>query len=308
MPLQLEVFSVVQLVASVILYYDYLLTLRREVDFFWMKPHGSWMFALFVANRYITLLGRVPTMVGRFWPRSRGEDDTVLHPTNASYSSCKIVVVYDQWVIIAVQIIGGIIMIIRVYALYMKSRRVLLFLVAVILAGIGVGCWALLSALPATARPVPTPPLRYGCNVPTSYEKAERFAIAWSTQLVFDAVVFVLTLWRTLRSLRLGNRALLDSFIRDGALYFGLMTGVNAANITAILVFNTSATKLLLSGSTNVISSTMVSRLMLNLRDPKIMMSSQPMMPIAHYRKHNSVFEPPTTDDPERDTYYVAED
>ncbi|KAI6015967.1 hypothetical protein EDC04DRAFT_2750888, partial [Pisolithus marmoratus] len=100
-------------------------------------------------------------MVGRFWPCSRGEDDTF----------CKIVVVYDQWVIIIIQIIVGIIMIIWVYALYMKSRRVLLFLVMVILAGISVSCWALLSALPATAQPVPTPPLCNGCNVPISYEK-----------------------------------------------------------------------------------------------------------------------------------------
>ncbi|KAI6011352.1 hypothetical protein EDC04DRAFT_776801 [Pisolithus marmoratus] len=221
---------------------------------------------------------------------------------------CKTVVVYDQWVIIIVQIIVGIIMIIRVYALYMKSRRVLLFLVTVILAGISVSCWALLSALPATARPVPTPPLRNGCTVPISYEKAERIAIAWSTQLVFDAAVFVLTLWRTLRSLRLGNRALLDIFTRDGALYFGLMTGANAANITAILVFSTSTTKLLLSGFTNVISCTMVSRLLLNLRDPKILVSSQPMMPVAHHWKRNLVFEPQTMDDPERNTYYVAAD
>ncbi|KAI6041120.1 hypothetical protein EDC04DRAFT_2672098 [Pisolithus marmoratus] len=107
-------------------------------------------------------------------------------------------------------------MIIRVYALYMKSRRVLLFLISVILATISVGCWAILSPLPATARPVPTPSLRNGCNSPTTYEQSERLAIAWGGQMTFDATVFVLTLWRTLRVRRLGNRTLLDIFIRDG--------------------------------------------------------------------------------------------
>ncbi|KAI6001118.1 hypothetical protein EDC04DRAFT_1065505 [Pisolithus marmoratus] len=267
MLLQLEIFTVSQLVASTILYYDYLLTLRREVDFFWMKPRRSWMFVLFVANRYITLLSRVPAMI-----------------------------------------IAGIIMIIRVYALYMKSRRVLLFLVLVILAGIGVGCWAILSPSPSTARFVPIPPLRNGCNVPTTYEQAERNAIAWSGQMAFDAIVFVLTLWRTLRVRRLGNRTLLDIFIRDGALYFGLMTGANVANITTLLVCNTSTTKSLFLGFTNTISSIMISRLMLNLRDPKILMFSQPMIPVPHHCKHDSIFELQAVEkEHEGNRYYIAE-
>ncbi|KAI6011347.1 hypothetical protein EDC04DRAFT_2765916 [Pisolithus marmoratus] len=68
--------------------------------------------------------------------------------------------------------------------------------------------------------------------------------------MTFDAVVFVLTLWRTLHIPRLGSRSRLDVFIRDdvliarrlsttGVLYFGLMTCVNAANITIFLVCNT---------------------------------------------------------------------
>ncbi|KAI6040475.1 hypothetical protein EDC04DRAFT_3111054 [Pisolithus marmoratus] len=168
-----------------ILCYDYLLTLRREVDFFWMKPRRSWMFVLFVANRYITILGRVPTMVGAFWPQSWGEDGTVL------------------------------LMIIRVYALYMKSKRVLFFLVSVILAGIAVGCWAILSPLPATTRPF----VALSSLGITRLITSTGIAIAWSGQMTFDAVVFVLTLWRTLRVPRLGNRTLLDVFIRDGECY-----------------------------------------------------------------------------------------
>ncbi|KAI6011349.1 hypothetical protein EDC04DRAFT_775918 [Pisolithus marmoratus] len=207
---------------------------------------------------------------------------------------CETISAYNKYVIIIVQIIGGIVMIIRVYALYMKSKR-----------------WAILSPLPATTRPVPTPPLRHGCNVPTTYEAAERIAIAWSGQMTFDAVVFVLTLWRTLHIPRLGSRSLLDVFIRDGVLYFGLMTCVNAANITIFLVCNTSPTKSLIAGFTNAISSTMVSRLMLNLRDPKISMSSQPVTPIAlaNWRR-NPMFELRTLKEYRRkktDNTYVAE-
>ncbi|KAI6006759.1 hypothetical protein EDC04DRAFT_2611394 [Pisolithus marmoratus] len=242
MPFQLELTSVLNLVASVILCYDYLLTLRREVDFFWIKPRRSWMFVLYVANRYITILSRIPALMDAFWPRSLGEDGTF----------CKRVGASQQFTIIAVQIIGGIVMTLRVYALYVKSRRVLLFLVSVALAAVGVACWAILSPSSAAAPLVPTPALRYGCNVPITYEQAKRTAIAWGGQMSCDAIVFILTLWRTLRVGSLGKRNLLDALIRDGVLYFGLMTGANAANITAFLVCNTSSTKSFLAGFTNV--------------------------------------------------------
>ncbi|KAI6142612.1 hypothetical protein BKA82DRAFT_4189096 [Pisolithus tinctorius] len=280
MPLQLELTSVSDLVASMILCYDYLLTWRREVDFFWTEPHRSWMFALFVANRYFTILARVPVMVGTFWPRSWVQDGTF----------CKAAGVYEQITILIVQIVGAVIMIIRVYALYQKSRRVLVFLVSIALAAIGIACWAILSPSPGTSRAVPTPAPRYGCDVPITYDQAEYMAIAWSGQMMFDAIVFVLTLRRTLHIGRLGRRTLSDVIIRDGVLYFGLMTSANVANIAAFLVGTTSPTKSLLAGFTSVISSTMISRLVLNLRDPKIFMFSQPVMPIAHYS--HSIFSP----------------
>ncbi|KAI6138434.1 hypothetical protein EDD17DRAFT_394072 [Pisolithus thermaeus] len=103
-------------------------------------------------------------------------------------------------------------------------------------------------------------------------------AIAWSGQMAFDAIVFVLTLWRTLRVGRSGNRTLLDVLIRDGVLYFGLMTGANVANITAFLSFTgrQSSAKSLVAGFTNVISSIMISRLMLDLHDLGVLVSSRP--------------------------------
>lgn len=112
-------------------------------------------------------------------------------------------------------------------------------------------------------------------------------AIAWSGQMAFDAIVFVLTLWRTLRVGRSGNRTLLDVLIRDGVLYFGLMTGANVANITAFLVCDTSSAKSLVAGFTNVISSIMISRLMLDLHDLGVLVSSRPTTSIDHYSHSN---------------------
>ncbi|KAG6331010.1 hypothetical protein ID866_8078 [Astraeus odoratus] len=254
MPSQLDLPSVTDFVAFSILYYDFLLTFGKEVEFFWTKPRKSWAFALFMTNRYVTILSHIHPYLEIFWPLNEGEDGALSvvfcdrdRLTDIRYS-CRIADVYDQFEIIVVQIIGGGIMIMRVYALYEKSRRVLFFLVAYALICIGIGClltiirnprygqWSVLAPSSSDSPPVPTPPLHYGCNVPITFDQAQHMAIAWSGQLAFDAIIFLLTLSRTLRIGKLGNRTLLDVLIRDGALYFGIMTAANAGNITAFLV------------------------------------------------------------------------
>jgi hypothetical protein len=53
----------------VILYYDYMLTLPREIQFMW-PPHNKqgWFTLAFLANRYIPLIGILPAVVSFFIP------------------------------------------------------------------------------------------------------------------------------------------------------------------------------------------------------------------------------------------------
>lgn len=51
---------------AAIFVYDYILTFGEEIDRFWTKPRLSWTFAFFIANRYLTLLGRIPAFVANF--------------------------------------------------------------------------------------------------------------------------------------------------------------------------------------------------------------------------------------------------
>ncbi|KIM64883.1 hypothetical protein SCLCIDRAFT_599763 [Scleroderma citrinum Foug A] len=54
--------------------YDYTLTISREIELFWKRPERSWMFALFIANRYITILGHAPFLVYLFWsPKTQSD-------------------------------------------------------------------------------------------------------------------------------------------------------------------------------------------------------------------------------------------
>ena len=50
-----------------LLLYDYTLTIVQEIELFWRRPKKSWMFALFVANRYISILGHAQSGVYEFW-------------------------------------------------------------------------------------------------------------------------------------------------------------------------------------------------------------------------------------------------
>ncbi|KAG6333075.1 hypothetical protein ID866_6010 [Astraeus odoratus] len=53
---------------TAILYYDYTLTIGREIDLFWKWPRPSQALpsVLFIANRYITLIGHLPVLAYSF--------------------------------------------------------------------------------------------------------------------------------------------------------------------------------------------------------------------------------------------------
>ncbi|KIJ15387.1 hypothetical protein PAXINDRAFT_11931 [Paxillus involutus ATCC 200175] len=79
---QLQINTVVTTVSFAILIYDYVLTFEREVRLFWQRPWPrlSWAFALFVANRYITLMVHVANVVETFWIVSPPSGDAELVP------------------------------------------------------------------------------------------------------------------------------------------------------------------------------------------------------------------------------------
>ncbi|KAG6331127.1 hypothetical protein ID866_7964, partial [Astraeus odoratus] len=53
---------------AAIIVYDYLLTFGREVDLYWGRPWYSWAFFLFVATRYLNVVGNVPSYIFPLFP------------------------------------------------------------------------------------------------------------------------------------------------------------------------------------------------------------------------------------------------
>ncbi|KAF9056979.1 hypothetical protein BJ165DRAFT_1335673 [Panaeolus papilionaceus] len=92
------------------------------------------------------------------------------------------------------------------------------------------------------------------------------FPSLWVSPLILDSIIFGLTLWRTRMYVKdSGVTPTVHIFLRDGALYFAI---IFLANLMNTLIFFLSPTDLKAVGATfsQLITSVMVSRLVLNLR------------------------------------------
>ncbi|KJA21530.1 hypothetical protein HYPSUDRAFT_67659 [Hypholoma sublateritium FD-334 SS-4] len=230
------------LISITLVVYDYYLTFAEEVDRFWMGGPLNWASGLFYLNRYVVLVGHIPVMVEFFWKT-----------TAASKMQS-----YHQYLAIAIQLIVASMLIMRMYALYERRRRVLGLYICVSLVVAGIGLWAVLGAKDTHGREVNFP---VGCSAALTHD--ERLGAAWTGMLVFDALVFGMTLYKSLALVRSSPEInLLTVLLRDGA----VMMASNLGNILTFLPF----TRGVVTTFTNVISSVMISRLMLNLRDPAL--------------------------------------
>ncbi|KAI6120830.1 hypothetical protein EDD16DRAFT_1475576, partial [Pisolithus croceorrhizus] len=111
--------------------YDYALTFSKEIDLFWFQPRRTWAFAFFIANRYIGLFSRIPTFFLFFLPMAGG-------PVRENSYMCSDLQLFNSIAILVLQLIGGMIMIARVYAFYNQDRRILSLLVAVAMICVGI--------------------------------------------------------------------------------------------------------------------------------------------------------------------------
>ncbi|KAF7982735.1 hypothetical protein HWV62_26608 [Athelia sp. TMB] len=113
-----------------------------------------------------------------------------------------------------------------------------------------------------------------GCKLEHTTENAIRLAVPWECMLIYDAVVLVFTVRKTYKLAAARARAAFKAdgvhiptiILRDGILYFAGMTVCNALNILCFYI-----TPPLLKGGLSTFNSivdvTLVSRMVLNLRD-----------------------------------------
>ncbi|XP_006463765.1 hypothetical protein AGABI2DRAFT_120573 [Agaricus bisporus var. bisporus H97] len=136
--------------------------------------------------------------------------------------------------VITIQCLVACLMIMRVYALYGRKAWVAILYAGVAVCSTGIAIWAVItSTKTAESPPVYIPD---GCGVTLARTEARYLAFAWLSELMFDVLIFVMTLYKTL-SLPNGNGiGLLSMLMRDGAVYFGAMVVVNIGNIITFFV------------------------------------------------------------------------
>ncbi|KAJ6503782.1 hypothetical protein C8R45DRAFT_1091556 [Mycena sanguinolenta] len=235
------------------LIYDQIITLDKEVDLIWQhpkRPSTYWFFAL----RYGALLTNIPVLVFSF----------VTLPSHKSVNQCSQYNLVHQVFMLTTELAVSVVMIIRIYALYARSLRVLWGLIALGVCLMTVAVWSVLAGqneLPLT--------VLSGCHLSIVQSASIHLAIPWECLFVFDSIIFGLTVYNgytTRRAVGEMNMPIHSLMVRDGAMYFAAMALANLANIVTFLIGGP-----LLPGSlatfATCMSVTLMTRLMLNINE-----------------------------------------
>ncbi|KAI0293949.1 hypothetical protein BC826DRAFT_1104840 [Russula brevipes] len=251
-----------------VLYYDHLLTFGREVSHIWPQP-TSINTLLFFFNRYVAFIGNIGAAVLLLAGLGDSVEPTVfcVRTEGMAVYSCNLIARVRELILVVNQVGVAVILTTRIIALYNNSYTAIIGVVGFGLTLAGITSWALFGGHRSTPIISGSP----GCHFVFSNATAFRLATAWEAQALFDAMVFALTVMRSLKMRKMHNmeisltgEGILDIFLRDGALYFAVMALTNVANILT-LYFAPPTAKGLLSTPASCISVTLCSRLVLNL-------------------------------------------
>ncbi|KAF7299846.1 hypothetical protein HMN09_00991600 [Mycena chlorophos] len=255
---QSNIFNIIGLTLSL---YDYFITFDIEVQRFWGRKKTTLPSMLFFVNRYLVLLGNIPFMFEAFWFSVPTDEKSF-----ACVVWCNSMDTYHQTYIWFSQFLAGVIMAIRVYALYGRTKTILATLCVCAAGAIGVAIWGIVTALTSPDKRGSFG-IYLGCGSTKGEIQALGFIIIWAAGSFFDFVIFGLTLARTLRdgmwnislSSQFKGIRLVRLFMRDGIIYFFVITMLNMSTIITCV-----------TGNKFFLTSITVSRLMLNVRDPSL--------------------------------------
>ncbi|KAE9386552.1 hypothetical protein BT96DRAFT_1005978 [Gymnopus androsaceus JB14] len=242
--------------ASMIVIYDYLLTLDLEVERFWTANRGTQRFPaiLFYLNRYITLFGILPVMLFTVWPKPVLNYNGYVGPIEGAWKAsrlildtvcrCKALETY-LWIFYSLVLtIVNLLFILRLYAIYGGSKRIAIFL-SIVSTCVGANNayhgYCIIMEQPAIDIDVQLSIIeKVGCiqgdtgqqssyvNIFDKYpsilmKNHADMVYTWVGVVVFDICVFSLTLWKTMKLRNKYFSGIASMIMRDGAMYFGVI-------------------------------------------------------------------------------------
>ncbi|KAG1864472.1 hypothetical protein C8R48DRAFT_772992 [Suillus tomentosus] len=257
------------LAGNSILIYDHIVTLQEEITFIWRRPKAL-SAVLFLLNRYVALLSNICGLIKDFVPVS----DEVLqfHYACTQRLMCSQPISVELFEICAIQTTGHFppnsdhIMVIRTYALYGCSKRLLAWMVIATIALTGIACAGTFGQFSGDIEVVPG----LGCNETFSKSMAARIGLAYVALFVFDLIIFVLTVHRIYKARNLLRLSLSDNTVQytehsDVLHWFREHTNTPCIQFDCFLMMGKVNLRGSLSTFTGCMSVTLISRLMLNL-------------------------------------------
>ncbi|KAI0791956.1 hypothetical protein C8Q75DRAFT_611254 [Abortiporus biennis] len=217
-PDQIRLRSYLYILSVAILYYDHLLTLGDEVQYMWFQGRNfPWLFFM---NRYFSILADIGLTTGQFI-------------TYDSIPSCITYSAISETCLVIAQTIVSVVLLMRTYALYNRSLKILVFILVVSSGLLGVCIWALLTRKTGL-RSINS----HGCTIVETPSSELHMAAAWEALIAYDIMIFTTIVFKTYKvthqpGFRRGSgrlKNLIELVFRDGAIYFVVMAFANIAN------------------------------------------------------------------------------
>lgn len=239
-----------------VLFYDYMLTLSDEIEYFWSEKK-RWTFWLFVVNRYFPIIYQV-------WQLTISYD---LRSPAFNIQMCKVTSWYTIFTYVICALLAQIAMTTRLYAVTVKNITVAIVFGTISVVHLAIGVRALILATKGEGYVPPVPLDTYYFCGPRS-DRVSSIAYT-SLDLLYDFLAFSLIMFVTARSNRIAAgvkvQTLLDIIAKDATRYF-LIIFTSHFVLEMTLLFGRETIQLT-PGLTNLTYiPVMISRMMLSLR------------------------------------------
>ncbi|EGN93844.1 hypothetical protein SERLA73DRAFT_188957, partial [Serpula lacrymans var. lacrymans S7.3] len=231
-----------------ILLYDHALTLADEIEFIWKQSMSTGKI-LFLLNRYIPEIDLFILMNSY---------------TNEAIHSEKVCLLWfqiDSWLGIFNVVVIDLIMLLRTWALWRRSRIVLVILSTLLVLCICAAAGATLYASIAVVHE-PSPGNLRPCE--TGFPRTEILYGLWVAIIVYDTAIVILLLVKAIPALRL-NVPIIDQLLKDGIQYFVMILFTSIANVIVINAAPPALATMLFTFY-RVMTATLGSRMVLNIR------------------------------------------
>jgi len=268
----------VAFIGFTILVWDHIITFDDEVKYIWRR-RKTLLTYLFLINRYFTPLGFVGGLIAYF--------------SDWSYAGCNHFVRYEgATVSIAIEL-SGLMMLLRVRALYIQQPKVIWFVGSILLAEIVVNAW-----LVSHGEAVQHSTGVHACSM--IFDPSLRFAPSASAwlPLLYDTIVIGLTLVKCVGPVKQRTAShIVKTLLKDGLIYYSAIFAVNF--VLAIMIVSTPpGVKNICAQLEQLLTVAMMSRITLNLkreafRDPDMTMQYSTVVIAGHYEhdaEHRGTF------------------